>query len=141
MKEFKRFDNTITVKMGEVKFVGDPAVLESITGFATKAVDELNNKMNTGEATPDVIENTIKNLVELADRLFGKDSVSKILGTNTVSFHDMCDIFVYLKKAAFEFEQQKAEFYNSYDLNREERRANAYGYINRQTSKHNMPRR
>ena len=141
MKEFKRFDNTITVKMGEVKFVGDPAILQSTNGLATKAVEELNNKMNAGEATPEAVENTIKNLVELAESLFGKDSVSKILGKNTVSFHDMCDIFVYIKKASFEFEQQKAVFYQSYDLNREERRAKANEYINRNTSKHNHSRR
>ncbi len=137
MKEFKRFDNTITVKMGDAEFKGDPVILEATNGFATKAVEELNNKLNTGEATPDVIENTIKDLVALAEKLFGEGSILKILGTNTISFHDMCDVFIYLKKAAYEFEQQKAVFYKSYDLNREQRRAIANEHINKQTSKYN----
>ena len=141
MKEFKRFDNTITVKIGEAEFVGDPVILEATNGMATKAVEGLNTKMNSGEATPEVIENTIKELIALVEKLFGEGSILKILGTNTVSFHDMCDIFVYLKKAAYEFEQRKAVFYQSYDLNREERRAKANEYINRQTGKHNKPRR
>ena len=98
-------------------------------------------KINAGEATPGAIENAIKDMVALAEELFGKESILKILGTNTVSFHDMCDIFTYLKKSANEFERQKLEFYNSYDLNREERRAKANEYINRQTGKHNKPRR
>lgn len=141
MKKFERFDNTITVKIGEVEFVGDPVILEATNGMATKIVNDLEVKINAGEATPGAIENAIKDMVALAEELFGKDSILKILGTNTVSFHDMCDIFTYLKKSANEFERQKLEFYNSYDLSREERRANAYGHTNRQAPKRNNPHR
>lgn len=118
MKEFRTFDNTIKVSLGPVTFEGDPAKFEMACGNASKIVDDLNNKINSGLATDEIIGEAIGEMAELFEGLFGKGSTKKVLNKNEVSFHDMCDIFVYCKKAAHEFEVRKAAFYNqSYNTN------------------------
>lgn len=122
MKEFKIANNELNINIGTVKFKCDPIIAESHIGKAKKCIEQLNTAVSNGSATSDIIENAIKELCDNFEELAGKGSIRKILNKNIVSFHDMCDIFVYLRKAAEEFEQRKAEFYEYYDKNRAQRR-------------------
>ena len=111
MKEFKIANNQLYINIGGVKFECDPIIAESHIGKARKCIDKLNIAVSNGDATSEIIEDAIKELAENFEELAGKGSVRKVLNKRVVSFHDMCDIFVYLKKAAEDFEKGKAKFY------------------------------
>lgn len=113
MKEFRAFDNTIKVTLGEAEFSGDPAKFEMFVGHLQKAIKELAEKIDGGLASDTMIEEWLKEMTELTDVMFGTGSMPKMLGKNNVSFHDFCDIYTYCKKAVHEFEMEKARFYNT----------------------------
>ncbi len=118
MKEFRSFDNTIKVTLGDATFEGDPARFEMYVGNLQKAIGDLAKKIDGGLATDEIIEEGLKEMAELTDTLFGEGSIPKMLGRNNVSFHDFCDIYTYCKKAAHEFELTKQNFYrNAYNSN------------------------
>lgn len=123
MKKFELGNNTLYIKFPGVEFKRDPALVEAEMGAAQKAIDDFNVKINSGTADKEAIEEIIATLIDRVETALEKGAVKKIIGDKkSVSLHDMCDIVIYIRMCASEFEQRKREEYKSYSLNRDSRR-------------------
>lgn len=115
MKEFKKYDNTMRVKIGNIEYEGEPSYFEVMAGKSAEIIKNTGAKIASGEASKEVIDNATSELISIVDNFFGENSVNKMLEKENILFHDMCDIFVYIQKAVLQFEAEKTALYKQYD--------------------------
>lgn len=123
MKKFELGKNTLNIELSGCVFNTDPALVEVSMGAAQKIIDNFNEKVNNGTADKTTIEEAISGLIEKVETALENGAIKKILSGNTVSLHDMCDIVIYIKACARDFERKKGEEYKQYSQNREQRRS------------------
>lgn len=123
MKKFEFQNNDITIEMCGHTLTADAAEVECALSAAHKNLGEFGVRAQRGEADKKEIESLLSDACTKIDTAFGEGTAEKIFRERTVSYHDMCDVVVYIIAACNAFEKNKKELYESYNGNREERRA------------------
>ena len=123
MKKFEFQNNDITIEMLGQTLTADAAEIECELSVAHRELSEFGVRAQRGEADKKEIEALLESACIRIDKAFGKGTAEKIFENRKVSYHDMCDVVVYIIAACNEFEKGKEGLYNAYNGNREERRA------------------
>ncbi len=130
MREFKFENNTLHISFGEATFNVDPAVCQIAVSDAQKVLNEFNEKLTQGLASVNDVGDTLASMVEHIEKVIGKGKTVKIAdgwGKKALTLHDVCDIMIYMRACALEFEKNKDKSYkdySSYPQNRQECRQN-----------------
>ena len=123
MKKFEFQNNDITIEMLGHTLQCDAAEIECSLSKAHKDLVEFGVRTQRGETNKKEIEELLAGSCTKIDEAFGAGTAEKIFAGRRVSYHDMCDVVTYIIAACNEFEHGKKSLYDSYNGNREERRA------------------
>lgn len=103
--------NILTLEIGNESFTVDPAIAEIHANAARKIILTFNDKMTSGDATTEDIEEAIAKVIEKLECILGDGAIGKIFKEAPISLHDIMDLDMYILGVAGNFEEKKASAY------------------------------
>lgn len=114
MIKFEFSDNRLSIDIKNNTYICDPAAAEAEIGRAEKDIADFNKILSAGGAGEFEIKSAAESIAAHIENILGDGALGKIFENRSVSFHDVCDILIYIKGCTMDFERKKSRLYTQY---------------------------